>query len=496
MTQQAGKIAIFAFLPTFMHFPLALSAALLALAIPAGATTKSNERVKRIEHGLRLPIAVQGAQVQGMDLAERMRAWHVPGVSIALINDGKIEWARGYGVIEAGSKHAVTPATRFQAASISKMVTASAAMALAERGKVDLDQDVNQSLSAWKIPPSPAMQQAPVTLRRLLSHTAGLPGDNLEGYAPGGPVPSLLEVLDGRAPANSAPVRVDQVPGSAYRYAGGGYAVIQLLLAERNGASFPATVEKLVLRRAGMADSSFSAPPAGSAAIGHDLDGKPVPGRWHVYPELAAAGLWSTPTDVAKLILALQRSAAGQPQSLLAAASARQMMMPVLGGYGLGMELDHDGPQPTFAHSGSNLGYKAMAFAYVGSGKGAVVMANGDYGGPLVDEILRAIAAEYGWPDYRQQVKPAAPYPAHLERYTGEYSIGGLPLLVTAEGGKLYAEARPLGPNKVELMPEGGHRFFMREKDSTLTFAPNGDAPVAEVSFFDFGRARPGKRVR
>jgi CubicO group peptidase (beta-lactamase class C family) len=479
-----------------MRLQIALAAALMAVAFPACARPKSNEHIQHVEHGLRLPIAVQGAPDHGMDLAERMRAWGVPGVSIAVINDGKIEWARGYGVLEAGGRQAVTPATRFQAASISKMVTACAALALAERGKVDLDQDVNQLLGAWKIPASPELQQAPVTLRRLLSHTSGIPGDNLDGYAPDGPVPSLLQVLDGIAPANSAPIRVNQVPGSAYRYAGGGYAVIQLLLAERNGASFPATIESLVLHRAGMNHSSFAAPAAGSAAIGHDLQGKPVPGRWHVYPELAAAGLWSTPSDVAKLMLALQRSAAGQPHSLLSAASARQMMTPVLDGYGLGLELDHDGPQPTFAHSGSNLGYKAMAFAYAGSGKGAVVMTNGDYGGQLVDEILRAIAVEYGWPDYRQQVKAAVPHPAHLERYAGEYSIGGLPLLVTAENGKLYVEARPLGPQKLELIPESDERFFLREKNSTLSFVLNGDAPVAEVSFFDFGRPRPGKRVR
>ena len=479
-----------------MRLPLALPAALLAAILPPCAGAQPDKHIQRIEHGLRLPIAVQGAQEHGMDLTERMRMWHVPGVSIAVFNDGKIEWARGYGVTEAGGKQPVTPSTRFQAASISKMATATAALALAERGKVDLDRDVNQLLGAWKIPPSPQLQEAPVTLRRLLSHTAGIPGDNLDGYASGSPVPSLLDVLDGRAPANSAPVRVSHVPGSGYRYTGGGYAVIQLLLAERNGASFPATVDSLVLRRTGMNHSSFNAPSASEAAIGHDLEGKPVPGGWHVYPELAAAGLWSTPTDVAKLMLALRRSAAGQPNGVLSAASVRQMMTPVQGGYGLGLELDHEGPAPTFAHSGSNLGYKAMAFAYAGSGQGAVVMANGDYGGPLIDEILRAIAAEYGWPDYRQHVKPAAPYPAHLERYAGEYSVGGLPLVITTEGGKLFAEARPLGPQKVELVPESEQRFFMREKESTLTFVPNGDEPVAEISFFDFGRARPGKRVR
>ncbi|WP_028104208.1 serine hydrolase [Pseudoduganella violaceinigra] len=171
------------------------------------------------------------------------------------------------------------------------------------------------------------------------------------------------------------------------------------------------------------------------------------------------------------------------------------MTTPVLGGYGLGMELDHDGPQAVFGHSGSNLGYKAMLFAYAEAGKGAVIMTNGDYGGMLIDEILRAIAAEYGWPDYRQREKAAVAYPAHLERYAGDYSVGGLPLHVTAQDGKLFVEAAPLGPQKLELIPESEERFFMREKDSTLTFVLHGAAPVAEISFFDFGRARPGQRI-
>jgi hypothetical protein len=172
------------------------------------------------------------------------------------------------------------------------------------------------------------------------------------------------------------------------------------------------------------------------------------------------------------------------------------MMTPVANGYGLGVELDQEGPAPTFAHSGSNLGYKAMLFGYVASGKGAVVMTNGDYGGMLIDEILRAIAAEYDWPDYRPRVRQAASYPPQLERYVGEYSIGGLPLVITSENGKLFAESAPLGPQRLELIPEGDGRFFMREKESTITFMLRGSEPVVDISFFDFGRTRPGKRVR
>jgi CubicO group peptidase (beta-lactamase class C family) len=475
-----------------MFRPSLLLIALLPIAVHAD----SSERIARIERGLRGPVGVHGAPAHTMDLAERMRFWRIPAVSIVVVNDGRIEWARGYGVTEAGGHHAVTPDTRFQAASISKLVTAAGALALAERGKVDLDQDVNQLLRAWKLPASPALQQAPVTLRRLLSHTAGATVEGLDGYAAGAPLPTLLEVLDGRPPANSPPVRIDRVPGSGYRYSGGGYTLVQLLLAERNAASFAETIDALVLKPAGMTHSSFAAPPLEGTAAAHDLQGKPVPGRWHTYPELAAAGLWSTPSDLARLMLALQRSAAGQPASLLSAASARQMMTPVASGYGLGMELEHDGPEPIFAHSGSNLGYKSMLFAYTGTGKGAVVMTNGDYGSMLIDEILRAIVAEYNWPDYRQKVKAAVAYPAQLDRYAGEYSVGGLPLRVTAEGGKLFIAAAPLGPQKLELIPESEHRFFVREKDSTLSFVPNGAAPVMEISFLDFGRARSGKRVR
>lgn len=479
-----------------MRIQLPLVCALFSFIVEAQAGSDIDKRIARIEQGLRGPVAVRGESGHTMALAERMRTWNVPGVSIAVVNEGRIEWARGYGVTEAGKAQRVTVNTLFQAASISKLVTATGALALAERGKLNLDQDVNQVLNSWKIPASPELQQSPVTLRRLLSHTAGTTVEGLDGYAADGPVPALLDVLDGRPPAHSAPVRVDAVPGSAYRYSGGGYAIVQLLMSERGGSSFASAIGDTVLKPVGMTRSTFSLPEAGNAAAGHDLQGDTVGGRWHIYPELAAAGLWSTPTDLAKLMVALQRSAAGRPHALLSAATMKQMMTPVSGEYGLGLELDHEGPDPTFAHSGSNLGYKAMLFAYVGKGKGAVVMTNGDYGSMLIDEILRAIAQEYGWKDYRQRARRAVAYPKHLERYAGQYSINGLPLTVTAEHGKLFAESAPLGPQRLELIPEGEGKFFMREKASTISFAVNGAAPVVDISFFDFGRARPGKRVQ
>lgn len=479
-----------------MRFQLSLFCVLFSLVSDVQAGSDIDKRIARIEQGLRGPVAVQGEAGHTMALAERMRTWNVPGVSIAVVNNGRVEWARGYGVTEAGKAQRVTVDTLFQAASISKLVTATGAMALAERGKLNLDQDVNHVLNSWKIPASPELQQSPVTPRRLLNHTAGTTVEGLDGYAADGPVPTLLDVLNGRPPANAAPVRVDAVPGSAYRYSGGGYAVLQLLMTERSGSSFASAIESTVLKPARMTRSTFSLPDADNVAAGHDLQGSTVAGRWHIYPELAAAGLWSTPTDLAKLMVALQRSAAGKSRALLTAATMKQMMTSASGEYGLGMELDHEGPDPTFAHSGSNLGYKAMLFAYVGKGKGAVVMTNGDYGSMLIDEILRAIAHEYGWNDYRQHERKAVSYPEHLGRFVGKYSIGGLPLTVTTEHGKLFAEAAPLGPQRLELIPEGEGTFFMREKESTISFALNGTGPVADISFFDFGRARPGKRMQ
>jgi CubicO group peptidase (beta-lactamase class C family) len=245
-----------------------------------------------------------------------MQFYKTPGVSIALINDGRIEWARGYGVLEAGGKDLVTTETLFQAASISKSLSAMLALRLVEQGKLDLDNDVNQRLVSWKVPDNEFTKEQKVTLRRLLSHTAGVTVQGFLGYPVDKALPSLQQILNGEKPANSAAIRVDMKPGSSFRYSGGGYVVLQQLVMDVTGKSFPALMEKSLLQRLGMTHSTFQQPLspnlASRAAAGHLPNGVEMSGKWFVLPELAPAGLWTTPTDLARLVIEVQKSRVGK----------------------------------------------------------------------------------------------------------------------------------------------------------------------------------------
>ena len=234
-----------------------------------------------------------------------MRKRQVAGLSLAIIQDGKIVKARGYGVTERSGDSPVTTATLFQAGSISKSVSALGALRLVEQSKLALDEDVNARLVTWKVPVNEFTKEKKVTLRGLLSHTAGLTVHGFPGYATDDPVPTVVQILDGAKPANTKPIRVDFVPGSQWRYSGGGYTVMQQMIVDVTGAPFPRFMREAVLGPLAMKDSTFEQPlPAGTAkqtASGHVGDRSPVKGRWHIYPEMAAAGLWTTPSDLVRL---------------------------------------------------------------------------------------------------------------------------------------------------------------------------------------------------
>ncbi|HEY2011864.1 MAG TPA: serine hydrolase domain-containing protein [Bryobacteraceae bacterium] len=378
---------------------LRLAAILLSSALLIGAADP-DQKIQRVEQGLRPPSAPKGQPVPQMSIAERLRFYKVPGVSVAVITGGKVEWARGYGSTSAEGGKPVNAETLFQAASISKHVAAMVALHLVDEGKLSLDEDVNVKLRSWKVPENQFTATQKVTLRRLLNHSAGLTVHGFPGYALGAPVPSLVEILDGKKPANTPPIRVDIVPGTQWRYSGGGYEVMQQLVMDVTGKPFPQLAREIVLGPLGMTRSTYEQPLppglAGNAASAHGADGATIPGRWHTYPEMTAAGLWTTPSDLARVVHELQTGG-----HVLKAETQRQMLTKVLGDYGLGLALSETDGQKAFSHGGSNAGFQCLMFAYREGGRGAVVMTNGDRGGALANEILRSIAAEYGWPDYK-----------------------------------------------------------------------------------------------
>lgn len=451
------------------------------------AAAPTHPRAARVENGLLSAVTIKDIS-KPLKLADRMDFYHVPGVSIAVINEGKIEWAQGYGVLEAGGVAPITTETCFQAASISKMVTAVAALALVQQGRLALDEDVNRKLTSWQVPDNEFTRTQKVTLRRLLSHTAGIIEHKYPGYEADAALPTALQVLNGAPPAITAPIRVERIPGSAFQYSGGGYLIVQQLLSDVTGQPFPTLMQDLVLQPLGMRRSTFALPQdwEPTSARGHNNDGSVIKGRWRQHPELAAAGLWTTPTDLARLAIALCQARQHSAQPLLAPELVGQMMTKQLNDYGLGLMLNGQDALVSFGHEGSNIGYKCALVMLPETGQGAVVMTNGEQGGNLFGEILRGIAREYHWPIYHPVERAViALDPAALTAYVGSYELhqpeAQAVLTVSVENGKIYLQSPPMGAQKLELYPLAADRFFMLEENAEISFSKDARGMVTQL---------------
>jgi CubicO group peptidase (beta-lactamase class C family) len=365
------------------RLPAAAFCTIVLSTLAAQTSAVIDERIQRIQDAIPAQVVVKGDPASTTKLADRMAALHVPGVSIAVIHDGKIEWARGFGVTSVGGPP-VTPDTLFQAASISKPVAAMAVLRLVQSGKLSLDTDVNQYLKTWKLPANSFTERTKVTIRELLTHTAGLTVHGFLGYASDAPLPTLVQVLDGEKPANSGAIRVNTDPGKAWRYSGGGYVVAQQLLQDVTGEPFAKLMNDTVLAPIGMTKSTYQQPLPKSrmaeVAMPYRGNGQPVPGGPHVYPEMAPAGLWTTPSDLARYAIEVQKSLAGASNRVLSAAMVRQMLTPGLNQQGLGPGTGGSDKRPYFTHGGANEGYRCNLVAY-NDGDGVVIMTNGDNGG-------------------------------------------------------------------------------------------------------------------
>jgi CubicO group peptidase (beta-lactamase class C family) len=328
----------------------------------------------------------------------QMAQGQVNGLSLAVIQNGTIE-ARAYGVATSGGA-AVTTTTLFQAGSISKPVAAMGALKLVEQGRLALDENVNAKLKSWKVPENEFTRTEKVTLRRLLSHSAGLTVHGFPGYDVTARMPSVVELLEGGG--NTAAVRVDVVPGTLSRYSGGGFTVMQLLVSDVTGKSFPQYMSESVLGPAGMSRSTYEQPlppnRAAETAAGYYSNGKAVSGRWHVYPEMAAAGLWTTPTDLARFAIEVQQSLAGKSNTVISQAMTKQMLTVQMGSYGLGLALAGSGAARTFGHNGRDEGFDAQMLAFAETGQGVVIMINKTDNTRLLGRIAEFVGRKYSWP--------------------------------------------------------------------------------------------------
>ncbi len=343
---------------------------------------------------------------QGYDpftLEELMARCGVPGVSIAVIQDFAVHWAKGYGIADVATGAVVNVETLFQAASISKPVNAMAFLKAVQDGKLALDDNINSMLTLWQLPDSPFTQTQPVTPRLLASHIAGLgDGFGFPGYSPTDPLPTTVQILNGDKPSNVGPVSVARPPLTAFHYSGGGVTILQLALTDQLGKPYAEILQESVLGPIGMSQSSFEQPLSPdrdrNAARAHDGEGRAMGDKWHVYPELAAAGLWTTPTDLARFAIEVQKSLRGEANHVLSQTMIKEMLTPVgVGDYAVGFALTKAGQGWYFGHGGGNWGFRCLLSAHKVKGYGFAIMTNADNGGILLGELKERIERAYGY---------------------------------------------------------------------------------------------------
>jgi CubicO group peptidase (beta-lactamase class C family) len=362
-----------------------------------------DRRIHSVEFGL-LPITATKEHLGAtVGIRERMRDFGTPGLSIAVIEGGRLAWAHGYGVADSSSHHPVTAETLFQAASISKPLTALAVLALVQSGKLNLDQDVNQYLKSWKVPENHLTQNHRVTLRLLISHTAGVADIDFPDIGPNDPLPTLLQILNGTPPAKNKPITIDAVPGSQHRYSRGGYDITQQLLMDVGAERFEDFMQTAVLDPLGMMHSSFRQPLPPSllrlAATPHLAGGARILEGLRT-SEMAMAGLWSTPSDLAQYVISIQRTLSGSNDGLIGRQLTKDMLTPQKGYHGLGPVISGEGETVRFGHDGFNEGFISSMVGYEEFGQGAVVMANSGFSFMLIKEVLDSIARAYKWQNY------------------------------------------------------------------------------------------------
>ncbi|HEY4342105.1 MAG TPA: serine hydrolase [Steroidobacteraceae bacterium] len=474
---------------------------LFAIATPVPAADDAPTALAHIQHieaAILGPVLVKGVTSPHPTLAKRMEDLHVPGVSIAVIHNGRIEWARGFGVTKiAGAP--VTPDTLFQAGSISKPVTAMAVLRLVQSNRLNLDTDVNEYLRTWKVPENRFTEQKKVTLRELLTHTAGMTVHGFPGYASNESVPSIVQVLDGATPANTPAIHVDTVPGTIWRYSGGGYVVTQLLLNDVTGEPFPKLLHDTVLGPIGMTHSTYEQPlparAAAQAAAPYDRNGVAIPGGAHTYPEMAPAGLWTTASDLARYAIEVQQSLSGKGNHVLTQAMTQEMLKPGgLGSWGLGLQLGGGPDHPNFGHSGADEGFQANLVAY-NDGDGVAIMTNSDNGGQLANEITRTVAHEYGWPDFQPREETAVTVnPRILSGYVGHYQLGTYTVMaVTREGERLFSQFA--GQPKVQLFAASDKDWFLAEVEAHETFETDAQGNATQLTIHQNGQTIVTKRI-
>lgn len=444
-----------------------------------------NQKIKQVENNLVMPVQIEGDP--GFTIGEMMTLYKLNGLSIAVIDNYKLDWAKGYGWADAEKKIPVTSQTLFQAASISKSLNSVGILKLVQDKKLDLNSDINKYLSTWKFPYDSLSKGKKISIANLLSHTGGLTVHGFGGYQRGkDTIPTILQILDGQKPANSPAIRSMYEPGLKSEYSGGGITISQLIVMDVTHQPYDKYMYDNVLKPLGMISSTYSQPPAGISpellATGYDQDGKQVPGKYHIYPEQAAAGLWTNPTDLAKYIIETQLAYAGRSRKVLDKDITKSRLTPYIDkSAALGVFVDDFEGTKYFEHSGSNQGFRCQYYGSFAGGYGVVVMVNSD-NGEIIPEIVNSVAKVYGFKGLYQSVTKKRIILADtvLEKYTGRYELAPKNILtITREGNHLYGQ--PTGEQKLELFAESQYKFFLKIAQIEVEFVKDDKGAISKL---------------
>jgi CubicO group peptidase (beta-lactamase class C family) len=481
--------------PISQLFPIFL---LIGLAFSCEDATSPREvdlaaEIEAIEKGLTPGLQVKGEPVDSFSIMDGLEKYGVPNVSVAVIEGGVVKWAKGYGIKHPDQPGEVDANTLFQAASISKPVAAMGVLRLAQEGKVDIDENVNTYLTSWKLPENEFTSDQPVTLRHLMTHTAGTTVHGFPGYAKTDTFPSDIQVLNGEG--NTDPIRVDTFPGVMNRYSGGGYTIVERVVEDVTGQSFAEYMQSTVLTPFGMKLSTYEQPlPAdreGEIAVAIYGDGSVYEGEFHSYPEQAAAGLWTTPTDLAKFAVGVQQAYAGKGTEVLNQDFAKIMLTKNEHGHGHGPGIGEINGDLTFMHGGKNEGYTCHLFAWTEKGQGMVVMSSADNARPLIQDIERAIASYYGWMFEKPTVVELVEIPeADLPKFEGTFVFRpqDYQISIAVKDGKVTIIDENDGVEEYPLDPTGPMDFIDLSDGARFSFEADENGKV--VAAIQDGRYR------
>jgi len=439
----------------------------ILLLLAVGCETRSSlvkGKIKEVENGLMRAVYFKGQKPEKLRLEERMVFYRVAGLSLAMIDDDALSWVKSYGYKDAKDDGPITPETIFQAGAFSQPMAAAIALSLVEEGKLSLDNDVNAYLKTWKIPRNEFTASRPITLRDLLLHRAGFSNWVFPGYSAVEPLPTLLQVLKGEKPAVNTPLFPLDRPGSVIRNSESGYVILQQLLEDVGQKPLSELAEERIFSRVGMKNTFLAADVAPSwqdrAASGHQRDGTLLSEKWRRYPELAAKGLWTTPTDMALFLCELMAAAKGATGKFISPAAARAMLTAQAASRGFGFIVEGSGDDLYFQCQGRTAGFAAALLVFPGRRQGVVAMSNSDNGQILIDEVVRAVAAAYKWPHFKPVERTLFRLdPEVYQQYIGRYEISP-DYILDVKFEDYYLVIQPTGQAPTKFYVESETVFF------------------------------------